>query len=492
MTMSAAFLVSALVQFLLGLVVAWLLGPVEFGVYALVVAAGILLQTLCFEWLRLAATRFFHAGAEGFRQGLLLAFGVAGVICLVLSGLAGAGTRGLLSLDRAAIFLIPALAIAAGFLDLLAALLRARFREAEYARVLLVRNLGGIVLVPAAALLFGRAEAAGLALLVSLVLAGLYAFVRERDAARAPTSSAVGVSDAVMPPVSDATTGMQDASSPRETLAEAPPSFFGMIGYAGPIVVTNVLYLALFFGIRSWAALTGGLALAGQVSLALDFVLKLFTTIGSALDLWLFQRAVQRAREHGEAEGRAQLHHNAGVILALLLAMAVGLALVIEAFEPLLVRPDFRGAFAGAVLMLTPGVFLYALIQYALHPYAQLAQRTFVLIITALVVVSVAVIGALLLRLLPAGLSGLAVVLALAMAAGCVVLARMSPGYEAPMPAYLGRLALAILALAVPVTLVQQQWGGVVGGFAAVAVGAAAFLATAWFSNLADIRRWRR
>lgn len=180
------------------------------------------------------------------------------------------------------------------------------------------------------------------------------------------------------------------------------------------------------------------------------------------------------------------------MILALLLAMAVGLAMVIEAFEPLLVRPDFRGAFAGAVLMLTPGVFLYALIQYALHPYAQLAQRTFVLIITALVVVSVAVIGALLLRLLPAGLPGLAVVLALAMAAGCVVLARMSPGYEAPVPAYLGRLALAILALAVPVTLVQQQWGGVVGGFAAVAVGAATFLATAWFSNLAELRRWRR
>jgi O-antigen/teichoic acid export membrane protein len=492
MTMSAAFLVSALVQFLLGLVVAWLLGPVEFGVYALVVAAGILLQTLCFEWLRLAATRFFHAGAEGFRQGLLLAFAIASLMGLVVSGLAGAGTRGLLSLDRAAIFLIPALAIAAGFLDLLAALLRARFRETDYARVLLVRNLGGIVLVPGAALLFGRAEAAGLALLVSLVLAGLYAFARERDAARAMAPPSAGASDAVTPPAPAATTALQDTASEPQPIAEAPPSFFGMIGYAGPIVVTNVLYLALFFGIRSWAALTGGLALAGQVSLALDFVLKLFTTIGSALDLWLFQRAVQRARERGEAEGRAQLHHNSGLILALLLAIAVGLALVIEAFEPLLVRPDFRGAFAGAVLMLTPGVFLYALIQFALHPYAQLAQRTVVLVITAMVVFAVAASGGLLLRLLPAGLAGLAIVLGLAMAAGCVVLARLSPGYEAPLPAYLGRLALAILALAVPVTLVQQQWGGVVGGFAAVAVGAVAFLATAWFSNLAEIRRWRR
>ena len=63
--MPAAFLASALIQFVLGLVVAWLLGPAEFGYYALALAGAVLVQTFVFEWLRLAATRFHHVEAGG-------------------------------------------------------------------------------------------------------------------------------------------------------------------------------------------------------------------------------------------------------------------------------------------------------------------------------------------------------------------------------------------------------------------------------------------
>lgn len=479
MRMSAAFLISALVQFTLGLIVAWLLGPAEFGVYALVVAASILLQTLVFEWIRLAATRFFAAGAGGLRKGLFAAFGVATLACLVLSGVAGAVTRSVLTLDRAAILLIPGLAIAAGFLELIAALLRARFREADYARILLVRNGLTLALVPLAAGLTGRAEFAGLALLASHVLAGWQAWRLERAGPDEPVAEGEH--------------------------AEAAPSIPASLAYAGPVVLTNLLYLGLFFAMRSWAAFAGGLAFAGQVSLALDFTLKLFTTIGSALDLWLFQRAVQAQREQGDGAGQACLHRNAGIVLAVLLAMAIGLALVIEAFEPLLVRPDFRGAFAPAVLMLTPGVFLYAFIQYALHPYAQLVRRTWILVLTALAVVLPALAGGLLLAFLPlpaafpgasglaqvSGLAGLALVLAGAMALGCLVLARLSPGYKPPDGPYLGKLALALLAMAVPATLAQQQLGGLAGGITAALAGAAGFLLVAFLADLAGMRSRR-
>jgi O-antigen/teichoic acid export membrane protein len=472
MGMSAAFLLSALVQFMLGLVVAWLLGPAEFGAYALAVAAGILLQTVCFEGLRLAATRFHHAGVPALRRRLLRAFAVACLFSAALAGVAFAAVRDSLPTERLAwLVLVPGLAMAAGFLDLVSALLRSQFREGDYARVLMVRNLLGITVVPLAAGLTGRAEAAGLALLASLALAGFSAWRREAN----PTAGSEGPLPAA-----------------AEAEPETAPSLLAIAGYAGPVVVTNLVYLALFLALRSWAAWTGGLALAGQVSLALDFVLKLFTTIGSALDLWLFQRAVQASRESGEAAGQAHLHRNAEIILAVLLAMATGLVLVIEALEPMLVRPDFRGPFGHAVMLLTPGVFLYALIQYAVHPYAQLARKTPALVVTALVVAACAGLGGVALALLPPGMPGPGLVLAMAMATGLALLAQISPGYVAPSAAALRKLALVILAMAVPVALIRQWDGGVLAALAAMAAGVVAFAATAWMLDLAGLRRFRR
>ncbi|MCZ8376380.1 MAG: hypothetical protein O9342_13465 [Beijerinckiaceae bacterium] len=466
MGMSAAFVLSALVQFLLGLVVAWLLGPAEFGAYALAVAAGILLQTLCFEWLRLAATRFFHAGAAGLRRRLILAFLASVALALLVAALAWP----LLPGGRPALAALGVgLALGAGFLDLVAAMLRARFREGDYASVLLVRNALGITLVPLAAGLGGTAEAAASALFASLLVASVAAW--HLEAARI---------------------------QPGEVAEPAPPlpSLFTMAGYSGPIVVTNLLYLALFFGLRSWAALTGGLALAGQVSLALDFVLKLFTTFGSALDLWLFQRAVQAARENGPEAGQAQLGRNQEMVLSLLLAMALGLLLVIDALEVLLVRPDFRGPFGHAVMLLTPGIFLYALIQYAVHPYAQLAARTRTLPVTAMAVVVLAAMGGGVLALWPArmggaGIAGIGLVLAASMAVGLLFLAARSPGYQAPSPRFLGKLTVAILTMVLPVALVRQWDSGLLAALGAIGFGAAGFGLAAWLVDLAGVRQIR-
>ncbi len=464
MGMSAAFVLSALVQFLLGLVVAWLLGPAEFGAYALAVAAGILLQTLCFEWLRLGATRFFHAAATRLRRRLVSAFLASALLAGLLAVLAWPLLPAPLPGGRLLLLaLVPGLALAAGFLDLVAAMLRARFREADYARVLLVRNALGITLVPLAAGLTGKAEAAALALFASLVAAALAAWRLE-------------------------TAGPDPVPEGGE--AEMP-SLGALAGYSGPVVATNLLYLALFFALRSWAALTGGLALAGQVSLALDFVLKLFTTFGSALDLWLFQRAVQAARDEGPEAGQAQLHRNQELVLSILLAMALGLLLVIEALDVLLVRPDFRGLFAHAVMLLTPGIFLYALIQYAVHPYAQLAQRTRSLPITALAVLACAGAGGAVLVWLPPGLAGIGLVLAAAMAAGLLLLAARSPGYQAPSPRFLGKLTVAILAMVLPVALVRQWDSGLLAALAAIALGAAGFALAAWLLDLAGLRQIR-
>ncbi|WP_204325304.1 hypothetical protein, partial [Proteus mirabilis] len=59
MAVILAFALSASTSVLLGLLVAGLLGPADFGRFALATAGSIVLNTLLFEWLRLSATRFY-------------------------------------------------------------------------------------------------------------------------------------------------------------------------------------------------------------------------------------------------------------------------------------------------------------------------------------------------------------------------------------------------------------------------------------------------
>jgi O-antigen/teichoic acid export membrane protein len=318
MLMSVAFLLSALIQFALGLVAAWLLGPGAFGTYALALSAAVLLQAFTLEWLRLAATRFHHAGAGGGLSDRLLALFVriaAGLVALsvVLAFFGG--------VHRVLFALVPLTALAAGYADLRAALLRAAFDQRGYAGLLLLRNALALGIMPAAAWHFATGEAVLAGFLLSLMLTNGVMLLAGRF------------------------------RSPRvESAAEPVADVASLLRYALPIVATNGLYLAFFFGLRSGVALVAGMAAAGQFSLALDFGLKLFSTLGTALDLLLFQLAVREAREKGEASGRARLCANAAIALALLLPVALGLGLVIDLLEPFLVRPDFRGPFAASLV----------------------------------------------------------------------------------------------------------------------------------------------
>ena len=54
-----AFLVNALFNFAIGLIVARFLGPEEYGRFALALALTVVVQTAVFDWIRLAAIRFY-------------------------------------------------------------------------------------------------------------------------------------------------------------------------------------------------------------------------------------------------------------------------------------------------------------------------------------------------------------------------------------------------------------------------------------------------
>lgn len=457
--MPVAFLGSALIQFALGLVAAWILGPAEFGAYAVALSAAVLVQTISFEWLRLAATRFHHGGDGGRlarRLGRVLALFALGMLGLaVLAFFLGGGRRWVFCL-------VPLIAAASGFADFRAALLRAEFDQHRYSLFIVLRNIFAIIALPAAAYRFGTAEAALAAFLLAIVLASGWIELLRR-----------------------ANPG-DDQESPERDKA---PDLAALLRYSGPIVVTNGLYLGLFFGIRSIVALTGGFAAAGQVSLALDFTLKLFTTIGAALDLLLFQLAVRESRTLGAEAGLARLKANSELVLVAVLPIAIGLFLVVGGLEGFLVAPEFRGMFSMLVSLLLPGIALYVIVQYVLHPYLQLAQRTPQLIFAALAALIAAAIlfpvlrggGIMLFPAIGGALAG-------SMLTACVVLGFVIGSGVLPAARFIAKVSLALGAMAGAVLLVRGSGGGIVPLVLSVFVGVAVYVGVAYALDLTGIR----
>jgi O-antigen/teichoic acid export membrane protein len=285
------------------------------------------------------------------------------------------------------------------------------------------------------------------------------------------------------------------AASKTETSTSVEPiQLANAMRYAAPIVLTNLAYLALFFGLRAFVAADAGLARSGQFSLALELGLKLVMTLGTALDLYLFQLAVRARDQHGEAAGLAELERNARLIFALLAPTVLGLWLVLPSLETLLVAPAYCGAFGSDLTGLLPALLLYASIQYIFHPAFQLSTRTSMIGAASALVVVVAAIGWGAGRFMGFGAVPVAAgALSCGLAVGLSWLAHGAHLGAAFRWPHLARLALALAGLAMVVLPLRQGWApGLLNLVASAALGAAAFTIIAFIVNLGDIRsQWR-
>jgi O-antigen/teichoic acid export membrane protein len=348
MTIVAAFLVNAGLNFALGLLVAKFLGPDKFGRYAVAMAVAVVINTVAFEWLRLSTTRFYSEERRRTEPGLrtTLDLGYAAV-SLALMALVGAAYLLRIDLGMPAALLAAAAAagIGMGLFDYRAALARARFLERSYAALVLSKNAAAFVLMVGGAFLFGNAAL----VLMGAALSGAAALLVARRALADP----------------DLRLGLAE----RRYLAT-------FAAYAAPLVAANLLYQLMPLMNRSALALSDGYAEAGKFSLAADLGLRLFMTLGSALDILLFQIAVRTQEAHGRAEAERRIAHNLAIVAALLLPLAAGFWAVLPAFEALLVPQAFREAFSAYATLLIPAFVAFALIQYALNPAFQLRTRT--------------------------------------------------------------------------------------------------------------------
>lgn len=374
MAVIAAFVLNAGLNFVLGIAIARMLGPADFGRFALATAGAVVLNTVLFEWLRLSATRFYSARVREaepwIRRGLDRAYAVIALALFAAAALcAGLG----LAVDptpEGRIVMTAGTMVAAigiGLFDYHAALARARFIGGAYLRLVAWKNALAFVLMVGTAVLFPQPVWVLIAGGVSQFLAVL------------PLRKALG--DRLLGHAPAATHGRV-----RETLRL-------FAAYGLPLIAANAVYQLMPFLNRSTIAGTAGFAEAGYFALAADLGSRSFATLGTALDVLLFQIAVQAEEHHGREAAETQVSRNIAVVVALLLPCATGYWAVTPALQALIVPEAFRGPFAAYTDLLIPGLFCLSMMNFALNPIFQIRRRTGPVVAAALLGLAVNAIG---------------------------------------------------------------------------------------------------
>ncbi len=359
MGMMALFFLNTLMNFSIGLMVAKALGPSEYGRFMLAVAVAVVVQTLLFDWLRLAATRFYSARERRerpeIRATLDASFAALAALAMIVA-IAILILRPRLPLDPGLAALAVGVSLTNALFDFAAALLRARFCNGAYGALVIAKNGLALLLTVGGAFLFASADAA-LAGMMGSVLAALVAVRHE----------------------------LFDPDADFHKAERALLQRF--LAYGLPIILAAALYQSVPLTNRALLARSGGFAEVGLLSLAFETGVRLIASVGSAIDVILFQIAVHREKTDGAAAARAQIARNIGAVFAILLPAVAGAWLILPSFEALFAPRAFQGAFAHFFSLLTPALFAFGMLNYAVNPAFQLAHRLTPLVVAALVAI---------------------------------------------------------------------------------------------------------
>lgn len=355
--MAIPFLVNAIFNFAIGILVARFLGPDEYGHYALAMSIGILMQTLGLDWIRLSATRFYSEKDRSIRPEIratldviFLVIAGTGVVAALIISVSGFE----MALPSTLLALAISVAVANGLFEFSAALVRARFANRAYAILVTTKNLLAISLTVGGAWTFGSAKMALLGLILSIGGSLIVSSRVLRDRA--------------------ATFGVADRALAIRFAA-----------YAIPIVMANVLYQGATTTNRAILSQVHDFAQAGQLALAFDMGIRIVGAIGASFDVLLFQVAVRAEKTGGAAAARQQVSRNVGILFAVILPSVAGCWLVLPSFEHLLIPEAFRGTFSHYFTLILPAMLCFALTQYCVGPAFQIAHRTMPLIVGGLV-----------------------------------------------------------------------------------------------------------
>jgi O-antigen/teichoic acid export membrane protein len=348
MTVLVPFVINAGLNFVLGLLIAYFLGPAAFGLYAIGAAIVVLVNTALLDWLKLSAIRFYSLTARESQPEIratldLLAAGIT----IALSGLLVAAIAVGIDFKLPAMLLAASVlgGIGAGLFDYHGAIARARFLDAVYARLIIVKNVLALALMVGGAWL---TQDPAIVLLGGLLSVAVALLVVRRALADAPLS----------------------LGGARKELA------WTFLRYSLPLVAGNAIYSLIPLINRSLLANADGFAEAGYFSLASDMGLRLFGTLGATLEIVLLREVIRLDELRGRLAAQKRIAGNMVVVLMIALPAAVGLWLVLPAFERLLVPASFQGRFSAYMTILIPGFVAITLFQAAFYPVFLIGKRT--------------------------------------------------------------------------------------------------------------------
>lgn len=349
-----AFFCNIMFNFVIGLLVAKFLGPAEYGRFALAFATATIVQAAFLDWLRLGATRFYSEKVRSEDPTLRATLDVSFLIVagtLIVGGVLFLLSGVQFALSNWLIGLAIGIAIANGFFDYNTALVRARFHDRLYTRLIVVKNILAFCLTGGGAFWFHSAQMTLIGSIISLTGSVIAARASLRDPGAEPHHASRFIAKAVL-------------------------------RYAMPIVAANLLYVAIPLANRSIIAALYGFSETGQFSLAFDLGNKAVLAIGSTLDVVLFQIAVA-AHERNAAEAKEQVARNLAIVFAIVLPSCAGLWLILPSIEQVIVPTAYRGPFGDLLTLMMAGFFCSALIQFGLNPIFQIAKQTVPLIAAA-------------------------------------------------------------------------------------------------------------
>jgi O-antigen/teichoic acid export membrane protein len=415
MVFAIVFLLNAVANFLLGIVLSALLGPAEFGRYATIALGATTLATASFDWLRLSSIRFSgsyedrEATAASLDAGYIAMIGVS-VVCV----LALLAARRKLGLEASLLALTPFMAIAYARSDYFAALMRARDQGRAFAVLAATRHSLTFTVVICVAVA-ARSAAPVVAALTATTLISVVAI---GPATRTPGA--------------------------RLSLAnwQAIERF---VVYSKPIVASTVIYLVINLFDRHLALERFGAAETGQLALATDLGLKLFLAINVLPETLLFQYALKRERDEGRAIAERQIAANIVLIFAVLAPLTASYMAMAPTIETVMAPAAYRGEYAKLSCSLAPGFLAFCALYSMCNPVFQLAKKTWPLTLAAVA----ALIANVVLVQLPcfsADIDGLARAFAISLGVGFAVAAGTAFRQRAIRPA--GRDMIVIAAAA--------------------------------------------
>lgn len=331
-----------------------MLEPAEYGRYALIIASVMMINALCFQWLRLALLRYLPAYCDD-PAALKSTLVTTTALLIALLGVLGAAACLLPSMEETQPKIIAGWAMLAvlAIYDLCCEYARGNLQPWRYMLLQMMRSVVGIG-VGVVLVLIGWGWAGPIAgMSLGMALAVVYAVSSDwRD---------------VRPRLD------------RRILAK-------LAMYGLPLSLTVALAIVIGTSDRFLIRWFLGRDATGLYAVAYDFTAQTLSLLMLAVNMAVFPIAVRAFEQQGPEACRDQMRINAGLLLGLGAPAAIGLAVLAPGIAWCFLGTEFRGTALTIIPLIAAGGFLESLKAFHFDAAFQFAHRTIIQVGIVLVV----------------------------------------------------------------------------------------------------------